>query len=112
NTLSLSINSTKMKEDLCRHLKLKSHGKKAYDISLPDLPDDLMIHFIRGLYDSDGHIGSFQSKTTHPVCSYGSMSTVIRQQIKDFCIRFGIKSSHSKFSVSWTGKNCLKFLDL
>lgn len=112
NTANIRIHSVQIVKNLLKHLKLKSVGKKSNDIVLPDLPDDLIWHFIRGLIDSDGSIRDPSLGTISPACSYCSMSPKIRTQIVEFCNKFDIKCSELKSfpSIVWWGKNSLKFM--
>jgi len=111
NTVNLIINSVKIMKDLCKHLKLKSYGKKSYDINFPDLNRELLISFIRGLIDSDGSIKSI-GKGTGPSCVYCSMSEKIKTQLIDFCSNENIKCVKSEHSVIFSGKNAMLFMDL
>lgn len=50
---TISIYNTKMVNDLISHGCMNN---KTFKISLPNLREDLMRHFIRGYFDGDGHI--------------------------------------------------------
>lgn len=108
NTICLQIYSVKLVKDLLRALKLKKVGKKSHDILLPDLSDDLMWHFIRGLVDSDGHIGDIKY---NPIISYCSMSKIIKEEIIIFCNKFDIQTKTERHSICWYGENCVKIIN-
>lgn len=121
NTMNIIINSVQITKDLLRHLKLSKPGKKSYDIALPDLSDELMWCFIRGLMDSDGWVKNISLKNNpshkdkYPLCNYCSMSKDIRIQIMEFCKKYDIKTYNGsdkigQHSLSWAGQNALKFL--
>lgn len=113
NTICLKIHSVKIVKDLLKHLKLKTYGKKSDKIQLPDLPDDLMWCFIRGLFDSDGSVPSpLFSKRTAPISSISSTSLKMREDIINLCNKLSIKFYHdNNAQVIFTGKNALLFLD-
>jgi hypothetical protein len=111
NTVNISIHSVKIVSSLCKALKVNV-GKKSHKISLPDISDELMIHFIRGLMDSDGSIDKIDGVHTNPNCSYCSMSELIKHQIYEFCVSYQIKCSLTGHVVAWYGKNANKFLEL
>lgn len=111
NTVNIRINSVKLVNRLCEVLKV-SVGKKSDKISLPDLSNNLLIHFIRGLMDSDGSINKIDGFQTNPNCTYCSMSSLIKQQIYDFCNSVNIKCALTGNVVSWWGMNANKFLEL
>jgi len=111
NTVNIRINSVKIVNSLCSALKVNV-GKKSYKISLPDISDELMIHFIRGLMDSDGSIEKINGIHTNPNCTYCSMSELIKNQIYEFCILHDIKCLLTGHVVAWCGSNANKFLEL
>ena len=111
NTVNIIINSVKIVYSLCKILKVDV-GKKSHKISLPDISDGLLVHFIRGLIDSDGSIDKIDGVHTNPNCTYCSMSELIKCQIYNFCISHKIKCSLTGNVVAWSGKNANKFLEL
>jgi dUTP pyrophosphatase len=57
NMVSLSISSTRMAKDCCRHLGLVEAGAKAFTIKYPkSISEDLQVYFIRGYFEGDGSI--------------------------------------------------------
>jgi hypothetical protein len=113
NTVNIRINSVKIVHSLCKALRV-SVGKKSHKISLPDISDDLMIHFIRGLIDSDGSVSTLtaKSKNRSPNCNYCSMSEIIKNQIVEFCKIKGITCSKTGHSVVWWGACAISFLSM
>lgn len=109
NTANIIINSVQMVHDLCRHLQVNV-GKKSHKIVLPDLSEELIWSFIRGLVDSDGTINSVTSKRTSPTCGYCSMSSTIKEQILTLCKKSDIYLYKSGFSIYCCGKNAIKFM--
>lgn len=111
NTLNIKINSIQIVKDLCKQLNV-SPGKKSHKITLPNLEEKLLIHFIRGLFDSDGSVVSVGKKKTRPECNYSSMSEKIKEQIYNFCIEKNINCKISKTMVHWWGIHANNFMDL
>ena len=112
NTINIIINSIVLVNDLCKQLNVRI-GKKSDKISLPNLSDELLIHFIRGLIDSDGHIGKINTSIRRPPnCSYCSTSSLIKDQIIEFCKSKNIKYYQSKFSLHWQGAYALVFMKM
>jgi hypothetical protein len=112
NTICLKIHSVKIVNDLLKHLKLESYGKKSDKIQFPDLSKKLLWHFIRGLFDSDGSIISPLAKSTYPRSNICSTSLKMQKDIIDLCINNNIKCglSSTNSSVYFMGNNCLLFL--
>lgn len=111
NTICWKTHSVKIVKDLIKHLNLASFGKKSYNISFPKIEEKLIIHFIRGLVDSDGSIFD-PKKIKIPMCNYCSMSSMIRNQLILFCNKNNIKCYCPKYSVNFRGKNALAFMEL
>lgn len=112
NTYNLKVHSIKLVRDICKHLKINI-GKKYDKIVLPDLNNNLMWHFIRGLIDSDGHIGCTNGVTTNPFCSYRSASKKIKLQLVEFLNQYNIKTFlyDDRNNLSWSGYNALNFMN-
>lgn len=107
NSISLTINSKKIVEDVCGLLGVVP-GAKSRTIKFPvDIPDDLKWHFIRGLFDGDGTIRKMNEKMHSRECSIASISQDMKEGIKDFC---KIKSKTRKDCIVYTGINSAKFL--
>jgi len=113
NTICLKIHSTKIVSDLLRHLKLKKPGKKSDKIQFPDLPEDLLIAFVRGMFDSDGSVANPLGNETNPEANICSTSVKMQQDLIAFAEKYNIKYSYNpKYPiVFFTGHNCLLFLD-
>lgn len=111
NTVCWKIHSVKMIKDVLKHLNLNKTGKKSHDISFPKISNVLLVHFIRGIIDSDGSISNI-GKVSTPNCSYCSMSPKIRKQLMTFCNNLNIKNNELKFTVSTSGVNAINFMNL
>ena len=71
NVSVLSICSKIISHDL---LKLGMKSNKTYDISIPNcIPDKLLSHFVRGMFDGDGHF----TTTTDGDCTFGITCNII-----------------------------------
>jgi hypothetical protein len=111
NCYFLDITSSKICADVIGHLKI-DYGKKSDKIQLPDLPEQLLWHFIRGLMDSDGSISNIcTSKISFPSCNYASKSDLIKNQIKALCDRYNIKYTCDKIIIRFNGTNAINFLN-
>ncbi len=110
-TGSIKINSVKIVDDVCRHLKL-SPGKKSYKVSIPDLNHDLIRHFIRGLMDSDGCIVSPLAKCTSPRCKITSYSYKMKKEIGEFCDDLSINNYINDVDIYFSGQYAMKFMSL
>lgn len=113
NTICLKIHSRKMVKDLLKWLKLDTYGKKSDKIQLPDLPDNLLWAFVRGLFDSDGSIRNPNGNKTTPVATICSTSIKMQHDLINLCDKVYIKYIYNpKYpSVTFSGKYCLLFLN-
>lgn len=112
NTICWKVHSVKIVKDLLKQLNLESVGKKAYKISLPNLDENLIWHFIRGWFDSDGWVASQLTKITNPRMSICSMSNTIRQQFMELCDFYNIKySDDKKCQIIFQGRFCQKLIE-
>ena len=113
NTVCWKVHSVKIVKDLLKHLKLNKYGKKSDKICLPDLPEDLLWIFIRGLFDSDGCVISPLAKGKYPTASICSTSLNMRSDIRKLCDKDNIHyyKTEGNSSVIFGGVNCIKFLD-
>lgn len=104
---SLSFNSQKASEDICRLLSIVP-GKKSYSVCFPELKnDDLKWAFIRGFFDGDGSVVKPTEKKRTPYCSISTSSKKMREYIMDFC---KIPCTENGINLNWSGINCLDFL--
>lgn len=81
NVWELRWSSWRMVESLITMFGL--HGDKADRIYIPDMPDALVPHFVRGLWDSDG---SWYSRGNYRHAIYTSTSERVIQQLQ---LRYG-----------------------
>jgi hypothetical protein len=111
NCKVINIISRDLVRDLCKHLKI-NYGKKSDKISLPDLNEDLMPHFIRGLVDTDGCIDNpYTTKKNTVRCFYSSTSKLILTQIKNKFNDLNINSCLNGIKLTFCGKFGLSFLN-
>ncbi len=61
NQVKIDINSNKLCEDL---IKVGVNFRKTFDLKMPNVPYDLVVHFIRGYFDGDGCISKYIIKGT------------------------------------------------
>jgi riboflavin synthase alpha subunit len=111
NCSKIIICSVSMCKDICTHLNVNP-GKKSDKISLPEWDDTLIIHFIRGLLDTDGWIKEMNEENRAKSCFYSSTSPFILEQIKLFISKFGINSKIDGIKLIMYGNNAFNFLKL
>ena len=63
---------------------------KTYTMQLPNIPNELMCHFIRGYFDGDGCI--YITKKNRIRCHFDSVSTIFLEQLRKFLYHIGINS--------------------
>jgi deoxyuridine 5'-triphosphate nucleotidohydrolase len=73
NIKSITINSSQISNDICKLLKIIP-GKKSHTLGFPELPQNLIRHYIRGLFDGDGSCSSTKNKKNFPVVTFTSSS--------------------------------------
>jgi len=76
-------------------------GKKSTRLRLPNLPEELMGHFLRGLWDADGHWR--QPKPTHSL--HTSLTTASIGMVEDLT---ELLSSRGISVTTWSGTTVLK----
>lgn len=111
NLKGFSVNSILIRDDICRHLNI-SPGKKDSIVSIPkSIPEELIIHFIRGYFDGDGSVNQINTSSNEwpsPKCSIASTSNVIRRQIREYlnipCCDDG------KEKLEWWSNNALDLM--
>lgn len=64
--VSLSIYNTELVKDLYSHGCINN---KTFTIEFPDLREDLIRHFIRGVFDGDGSFGEYNRKRSFTIVS-------------------------------------------
>lgn len=106
NMVTLTICSTQMVKDVCRHLGLASPDKKDLDIKYPILDKDLHQYFIRGYFEGDG---SISLKDRVPVSSISSNSTVMLEEIRKV-VGFG-SIYMGTYKLEFNGTQTVKFVD-
>jgi dUTP pyrophosphatase len=103
--MGISINSKEIVKDICNHLKILPK-KKSGIISFPNINNNLKIHFIRGVFDGDGHIRTTDGRD-HPECGISNYSQKLLGGIVD---NINIKPIFEKNRISFSGINALDFL--
>ena len=104
--VSLSISSTKMNSDCCKHLSINP-GKKSDTVRFPQLSESLGWAFLRGYFDGDGHVNNPSKSLDSPKCSISSNSRGMLDDIKNFS---SIPCYMHKSSIEWASVNALDFL--
>lgn len=115
NTAQWNLNSVNVVKDLLRHLELDGCGKKFDKIKIPSsLKEKFVWPFIRGLFDSDGHIATLNSKTTRPICSICSVSITMQNNLMQILLNNNIKFIKTKNNpqIIMGGNYCLKFMNM
>jgi dUTP pyrophosphatase len=98
--MTFTINSKKIYEDVCFHLKIDKM------INFPKLESDkLTWSFLRGYYDSDDNF--CKQLSLHPICSIFSDSKNMLKSIGEFSkIPYNIKNN----TIIFSNTNCIDFL--
>ena len=110
NCKIIKILSRQIVCDLCRHLDIMP-GKKSDKISLPKLNKTLMMHFIRGLMDTDGCIDNPFTSKYSPRCFYSSTSAKIIDQVHELYSSKNINSYINGIKLYFSGKYAIQFMD-
>lgn len=93
-TSSINIYNTKIVHDL---FKLGCLNNKTFKIRLPELENELMIHFIRGYFDGDGCVYKQKNKNnSYKITIVGNNNFII--DIKEHLIKIG-KFENNDFSI-------------
>lgn len=110
NLISITVSSTKMVNDMCRHLNINP-GKKDEIVDFPNHIDDIFKwHFIRGVFEGDGSISNPEERSS-PECSIASYSLKMKEGIRDFTkIQCILNHKEERKDLEWSGVNCLDFL--
>jgi len=106
NCSKILICSKSLCKDICKQLNILP-GKKSDKISLPNLDNSLIIHFIRGLMDSDGWISAKNKR-----CFYSSSSQMILKQVQEFASKYKINSNIHGIKLDFCGDNANMFLTM
>lgn len=113
NIKCIEINSVHMTKIVQKHLNI-GNGKKSSLVTFPTLNSEILYWaFLRGIFEGDGTVRKRSSITgiITPQCGIASNSTVLLDQIKQFCnIPCTISTIMKDNQVNWYGTNCLDFL--
>lgn len=108
NMVSISLNSKKIVEDIRKHLKI-GKGKKPLQLGELEIPQELINHFVRGVFEGDGHI----TYNGQPRCGISAKSEKFLSYIgKNMGIPYHIyiDKKTKQYSLEYYGNNCLDFL--
>lgn len=74
--------------------------RKSFDVKMPEIPNDLVRHFIRGVFDGDGSIINYkvQNKYTYKKVTFTSASTVFSESLNDILNKQGFNTGLNKDS--------------
>lgn len=107
--VSLQISSKKIVSDLKRHLNI-SGGKKAQQLNVININSNLLPHFIRGVFESDGNINY---NNGCPNCSISSKSKTFLEYIgNSLQVPYYIYCNKKtmQYCLQYFSNNCLDFL--
>jgi deoxyuridine 5'-triphosphate nucleotidohydrolase len=106
---SLTINSKKIVNDVCQHLKIVP-GTKAFSVRFPEsLNENLKWAFLRGYFEGDGNIRKPDKDHHAPECSIVSSCDKMLEDIQRFT-EIPCKINYDNNVISWYGVNALDFL--
>lgn len=114
--ITYTINSKKIADDLCKHLKLpfskNTKHKKSNIVQFPELNSDkLKWMFIRGYFEGDGHVNKPSINNRIPKCAITSSSKDILESIKEFTkIPCSLYNDRESYKIEFNGLNAIDFL--
>ncbi len=92
-TSRIVLNSLKLCEDLAKY---HIHQRKSYDIEMPNIDNDLIPHYLRGLFDGDGsYYYRYDAKNNRYryVFEVVGASEVFLKQIQEYLLSVNIKTN-------------------
>jgi dUTP pyrophosphatase len=105
--IKLDLCSTKVAEDIARHLKIPTGVKKDRIVQFPDLDsEELKWAFLRGYFDGDGSIRKPTSEHRGLGCSIASYSANMLESVKNLTKTGRIKNNQ----INWYSVNALDLL--
>ncbi len=108
---SYTISSKQISSDICRHLQIKPR-KKSDVVKFPNLPDDLVWHFIRGYFEGDGSVNDPNiAKFKHPKGHITSSSLSMLKSLKDICGGCICYNSNGCNSIDFSNTQMMNFLN-
>lgn len=90
NNKSMSLSSKKMISELAKLGCVENKGKIGFD--LPDIPNDLFRHFVRGYFDGDGSIGERSLRPNQTQINICSIDNDFLIQLQEKLNKFNISS--------------------
>ena len=92
-TARIILNSYKLCNDLS---KLNIHQNKTYDIEMPNISDDMITHYLRGLFDGDGsYYYHYDTKYNRYRYSFEfvSASKIMAYQVQEYLLSKNINTN-------------------
>ena len=118
-TSRIVLNSMKLCMDLAKY---HIHQRKSYDVEMPDIENDLIPHYLRGLFDGDGsYYCKYDIKNNRYRYSFEIVgaSEKLLMQVQKYLLSMDIKTNvyHRKESnsirlMSGSKQEILKLIDL
>lgn len=110
-TAFIRLSSIDMANDL---VKLGCVERKSHIAGIPELPDDLMWHFIRGFFDGDGCV-CYQDNKTNLRCDFTTVSTELVDKLRGWLYKQGVNTyvsmDNTKYRLCVAGReNNFRFL--
>lgn len=108
----LKINCTKMCNDLIAN---NITPKKSLTVTMPDIPQELIRHYIRGYFDGDGNIKNFYDKNNRHRYNFNIVGGIdmleqIQQYIPCSTSIYRLKRASEIFSLETTKKDNMKII--
>lgn len=104
------LNSYKLCDDLSKY---NIHRNKSYDIELPEIPDEMMPHYLRGLFDGDGsYYCNYDSKYNKYRYSFELVgaSEMMINQIREYLLSKGINTNIYKRKSPSSDNNVFRLM--
>lgn len=118
-TSRIVLNSLKLCTDLAKY---HIHQRKSYDIEMPNIDNNLMPHYLRGLFDGDGsyyYQYDVKNNRYRYVFEIVGVSEVFLRQIQEYLLSVNIKTNiyyrkgtNSIRLMSGSRQEILKLIDL
>lgn len=92
-TTRIVLNSLKLCSDLAKY---HIHQRKSYDIEMPNIDNNLIPHYLRGLFDGDGsYYCRYDDKNNRYRYSFEVVgaSEILFKQIQEYLLSMGIKTN-------------------
>lgn len=112
-TAFIRVSSIDMANDL---ITLGCIERKSYTVGLPNIPEEMMWHFVRGFFDGDGCV-CYTDHKTNLRCDFTSVSATLVNGLRKWLYGYGINTyigiDKNKYRLCVAGKESnIKFLSL